>query len=221
MSLSRSSERRILLVFDSSSVGTSLIRAAVSLAIDLRAPIEALLIEDANLSRLAGAGSSSTSVCACQVSRHSAQGGTVTGEQLDRELRIHARKIEQRLGEIANLASVEYSFRVIRGVIDDEIRAAAATVDLLALWGPRRSPDPVADSVLSPPGSAATMRLISNQLSRRPPHRTATPPSEETPGLGVVASGILLLNCQSQTLRQSLLLDLIRHPQRRTILVPA
>jgi len=214
MSLPLSSERRVLLIFDSSSVGTRLIEAAVNIATDLCAPIEALLIEDANLSRLAAAGSVSPSLFACQVTRHSAQGGMVTGEQLDRELKIHARKIERRLREIAGLASVDCSFRVIRGVIDDEIRAVAATVDLLALWGPRRTPAPT----LPLPGSVSTVRLISNQLSRRPPRGPAAPRNS---GLGVVTSGVLLLNCQSQALRQSLLLDLIRHPQRRTILVPA
>lgn len=213
-------KRRVLLVLDSSSAGNRLIEVAIDLATDLAAPVEALLIEDINLARLAGAYSPNQPLLACQVSHHSQHRSTITGGEIDRELRVHARKIERRLGDLASQASVKYSFRIVQGIIDDEIRAAAATVDLLALWGARRSL--ITASGHNPPSPILPPLQV---INTRPRHRSPTSPpsiwSENRRGLSTVSTEVILLSGQSPAVREDLLIDLMHQPGRRTILVPA
>jgi hypothetical protein len=207
--------RKILLALDSSSSSPGLLRAAVQLAVQFEASVEGLLIEDINLLRLIGrtlgGGRSAPPATSPgpppglisepaalhfvrQVSRQSSHREVVDAARIDRELRIQARRIEQMLTEIAARARVDCTFRTIRGVIDREIRIAAAGADLLALWGARRALSRQVEDSRQP----GLERLLSSQAA---------------------AGEVLIISCQSASVPESLLFELIRERGRRTILV--
>ena len=215
------SDRRVLLILDCSSDATRLLRTAVDLAAGIGAPVEVLLIEDPNLSRLIGPTSEDCPFFAHQVTHFSVSGTIGSGEEIGRILRIHARKIEQVVGELATRANVGHSFRLVRGLIDREIRAAADTIDLLALWGPRPSlvnDSSLVDSLRTAP---LTLRMINRPSAgdRATGSRTVT--SRPVTAPAIAARGVLLLSGQSPTVRPSLLQELIRQPGRQTIIFPA
>ncbi len=175
--------RTIRVALDSSASCPGLVRAAVRLAAEMDAELEAVLIEDINLIRLADL------PFARQISHHSPGEERIGGSRIERELRVHARKIERLLVETAALARVSCTFRVVRGAVDAEIRAVAAETELLALWGAERA------------------------LTR---HATAIDQAELLPRPARQSHGpILILSCQSPQLRESLVLELVR--QRRRI----
>jgi len=207
--------RKILLALDSSSSSPGFLRAAVQLAVQLEASVEGLLIEDVNLLRLIGRtlGGGKSAVPATspgapprltsepaalhfvrQVSRQSSHHELVDAARIDRELRIQARRIEQMLTDIAARASVDCTFRTIRGLIHREIRAAAAGADLLALWGARRALTRQVEDSRQP----GLERFLSSQAA---------------------AGEVLIISCQSVSVPESLFHELIRERGRRTILV--
>jgi hypothetical protein len=178
----------IRVALDSSS-SLGLVQAAVRLAAEMGAELEAILIEDINLIRLADL------PFARQISHHSSGEERIGGARIERELRIQARKIERLLVETAAHARVSCTFRIVRGAVDDEIRAVAAEADLLALWGAQRA--------------------ITRHTSGIDQADLLSPRGSDAPATGA----ILILSCQSPHLRESLVLELIRQPGQRLLRV--
>lgn len=205
-------EQKLLLVLDCSPVGSGHLKAAVNFAACLGLPIEALLVEDVNLTRLVRSASRASTIVACQLNSHTVRGGRISGEQIERELKIHARKIERKLGELAATARVECSFRTVRGVVEDEVRAAAASADLIALWGARRPSTALAESVAPAANRLSPLRLVDHQ--KLTPRQIAAPRRQ---GLPLISSDVILINCHSRSFGDRLLLELIGHTGRRTI----
>lgn len=119
--------RRILAAFHPSTTSRTAIDAAVDLAFRLRAELNAMFIEDANLLDLA------EYPFLRQIGLH----GTISRHQerqaVESELRAFARHAERHLAETANRRHVRWSFTTARGSIEDQIRTAGSAVDLLVV----------------------------------------------------------------------------------------
>lgn len=119
--------RRILVAFNPMTSGTALLDTAVQFARHIEAELEALFVEDIELMRLAELPF---------VYELSLPGGTAKpldiGE-IERTWRALAANMRQALEARAQESAVRCSFRVVRGRMDTEVRAAADAVDLVIL----------------------------------------------------------------------------------------
>lgn len=184
--------RTIRVALDGSPASSRLVDAAVRLAAEMEAVLEAVLIEDIRLIRLA---SLAGPTLAWQFSRHSPALEPIGAPRLERELRIQARKVERLLVEAATRARVECSFRVVRGQVEAEIRAAAADTGLLVIWGAPRAVARRTSGV--DPGE-----IVGRRDSEESDHRA-----------------ILILSGENPALRDSLVPELIREHGHRLLLV--
>ena len=140
---------------------------------------------------------------------------------MERDLKVHARKIERLLTETALLENVESSFRIVRGTVEREIRAAAAGAGLLAICGARRTLARRADS----PDQAEILPLRFLRTGERPGARSragAEPRLTKEAGSAGVWSNddctaVLVISCDNPSLREGLVTELIRQRGRRVI----
>ena len=119
--------RRILVAFNPMTPGTALLDTAVDFARHIDAELEALFVEDTELMRLAELPF---------VYELSLPGGAVKPldiAEIEREWRARAANMRQALEALAQETAVRCSFRVVRGRMDTEVRAAADAVDLVIL----------------------------------------------------------------------------------------
>lgn len=119
--------RRILVALDASPDSRAAAEAAAELAALLEAEVQGLFVEDAELLRLV------ESPLARQVNLLTAAPGGVEAEDVESQLRVHAKKARAALGRSADRAGIPWSFRVARGGVVSEILAAAAEADLVSL----------------------------------------------------------------------------------------
>ncbi len=119
--------RRILAAFHPSTTSPIAIDAAVDLAARLRAELQALFIEDANLLGLA------EFPFIRQVGVHGQIGKSFGREAMEGELRSFAAQAERQLAKAAGRRRIRWSFTKTRGRIDEQIKAIAGTADLLIL----------------------------------------------------------------------------------------
>jgi nucleotide-binding universal stress UspA family protein len=124
--------RRILLALDTTARNLPSFESAVELASQLEAELAALFIEDPNLLRLAGLS------FAREIRFPSATEEETEPARIERELRVLAEQMRQALAA-AERAKLRWSFRVVRGAIATELRAAVTEADLLLL-GARARP---------------------------------------------------------------------------------
>jgi len=205
----------IRVALDSATASPRLVRAAVHLAAEMGAAIEGVLIEDINLIRLAAL------PFARLISPHSPTEELIAGARMERDLKVHARKIERLLTETALLENVESSFRIVRGTVEREIRAAAAGADLLAICGARRTLARRADS----PDQAEILPLRFLRTGERAEARSragAEPRLVREAGSAGVWSNddctaVLVISCDNPSLREGLVTELIRQRGRRVI----
>jgi nucleotide-binding universal stress UspA family protein len=100
---------------------------AAELAASLKATLMGLFVEDVDLIRVAGlpfakvVGSFSRSLRAMDL------------EELERQLRVQARLMQERLLEAARRGDIPWDFRVVRGTVGPAILSAATDTDLLIL----------------------------------------------------------------------------------------
>jgi hypothetical protein len=127
--------RRILLALDTTAGNLPSFESAVELASQLEAELAALFIEDPNLLRLAGLS------FVREIRFPSATEEEPEPARIERELRVLAEQARQALAAAAERAKLRWSFRVVRGAIATELRAAVAEADLLLL-GARARPKP-------------------------------------------------------------------------------
>lgn len=126
--------RRVLIALDSAARCEVLLDTAARLAGHLRAELEALFVEDADLVRLAG----------LPFVREVGRQGTPRGldpDQMQRVLADHAAEVERLLGESARRAQLQWRFQIARGRLLQELLSASAEGDLVLLA--RRGLQPV------------------------------------------------------------------------------
>lgn len=140
-------QRRIAVILDASGHSYAALELALAIAAGLKAEVEGVFVEDADLLRLAGL------PFVREVRGATLNEEQVTEDRLQRELRGLARQARQSLESSASRHGVRWSFRVWRGSVQAEILAAALEAEMLTL---------------APLGSFAP-------LHRRPPPQPATP----------------------------------------------
>ena len=199
--------RRLCLVLDSATQNRVLLQAAVHFAAELGAELEGMLIEDETLYRLAAQPD------VAHVGRQTTMAEPLSVARLEREWRAQARLLRDRLTELAARQQVICHFRVVRGLLEREILAAAAEAEHLALWGGKlhETLDLLHVAPIRFPRAAASPA----QFPMRSPLSSPAIPPRVPPGSG----GVLLLSGQSGSLRRSLLEELLRRHGMRPVLL--
>lgn len=118
--------RRILVGLDASPASLSALEAALRLAVELDAEIDALYVEDADMLRFAGLPFTRL------VDAWSSGPREVEPVDVERALRRQAERVRNHLADAAG-SRVTWRFRVARGDVEGEIMAAARHADLLTL----------------------------------------------------------------------------------------
>jgi nucleotide-binding universal stress UspA family protein len=119
--------RRILIALDASPASQAALELAADLAIRYQAELIGIYVEDINLLR------SAEIPFTKEVGFYSASSRQINKAHIERELRAHARRVEQLLASIAQRANLQWSFRSSRGLIPGELMSAAADTDLIIL----------------------------------------------------------------------------------------
>jgi nucleotide-binding universal stress UspA family protein len=119
--------RRILLALDASPESLGALHAAAELAAKMEAELHGLFIEDTKLLELAGA------PFAREILYATAQEAPLERSSMERKLKARAEEARAALARAARDASLEWSFRSVRGQLLEELLAMAEEMDLLAL----------------------------------------------------------------------------------------
>jgi nucleotide-binding universal stress UspA family protein len=119
--------RRILIALDASPASQAALELAADLAIRYQAELIGIYVEDINLLR------SAEIPFTQEVGFYSASSRQIDISHIERELRAHARRVEQLLASIAQRVNLRWSFRTVRGLIPGELMSAAADTDLIIL----------------------------------------------------------------------------------------
>jgi nucleotide-binding universal stress UspA family protein len=119
--------RRILIALDASPASQAALELAADLAIRYQAELIGIYVEDINLLR------SAEIPFTQEVGFYSASSRQIDISHIERELRAHARRVEQLLVSIAQRVNLRWSFRTVRGLIPGELMSAAADTDLIIL----------------------------------------------------------------------------------------
>jgi nucleotide-binding universal stress UspA family protein len=139
--------RRILLAIDASPHSLAALNAAAELSAQLDAELVGLFVEDINLLRLADLS------FARQVGFHSASAREFSRQQIEQELRAQANRAKRALAIASQKARLRSNFRVVRGVISNELLQAAMDADLVILgkasWSRRRSLGSTARTIIA------------------------------------------------------------------------
>jgi nucleotide-binding universal stress UspA family protein len=126
--------RRIAVAIDCSPCSLASLNAAAEMAGMLRAELIGIFVEDINLLRMAEL------PFAEEIRLYTATKEKIGTEQLERLLRLQAREARQLLQRAAEQFTIPHSFRVSRGIVPEEVIAAAIEADLLVLGRSGRSP---------------------------------------------------------------------------------
>jgi nucleotide-binding universal stress UspA family protein len=119
--------RRILVALDASRHSLAALEAASELAGALKAELVGIFVEDVNLLHLAGL------PFAREFRYLSGAVRPLDSPSMERELRIQADQVRQTLAGVAERLHLQWSFRVVRGQVANELLTAAQEADLLAL----------------------------------------------------------------------------------------
>jgi nucleotide-binding universal stress UspA family protein len=119
--------QRILVALDASPQSQAALDAAAQLAARLSAELQGLFVEDVNLLRLAELPFTR------EVGFSTTARRRLEAQDLERQLRARARRLQQRFTAIAERNRLQWSFRVARGAISSELLAASSDVDLVIL----------------------------------------------------------------------------------------
>jgi nucleotide-binding universal stress UspA family protein len=124
---STSSIQRILVALDASPVSAEAIETAVQLAAHLRARLVGLFVEDMELIRVA------EFPFAREVGSFSRSLRAIGLGDVERQLRVQAKLMQERLLAATRRLRVPSDFRVVRGAVGSEILSAATEADLVIL----------------------------------------------------------------------------------------
>lgn len=119
--------RRILIALDASPASQAALELAADLAVRHKAELVGIYVEDENLLRSAGISFTE------EVGEFSAISRNVDSQQVEHELKAHARRVEGMLSAIAARTNLRWTFRSVRGLISGELLAAAEGTDLIIL----------------------------------------------------------------------------------------
>lgn len=119
--------RRILVALDTSTHSMAALEDAARLASLLEAELIGLFVEDKNLLRLASLPFTQ------EITWPSASGRNISEDKMERDLRLLASQARRALAYAAEEAEAEWSFRVVRGTVTEEVLSAALEADLLSL----------------------------------------------------------------------------------------
>jgi nucleotide-binding universal stress UspA family protein len=128
--------RRILIAIDASPASRAALELAADLALRYQAELIGIYVEDINLLH------SAEIPFTKEVGYYSAASRQIDSRHIERELRAHARRVEQLLSSVAQQANLRWSFRSMRGLIPGELMTAAEDSDLIILgktgWSGRK-----------------------------------------------------------------------------------
>ncbi|HSM56356.1 MAG TPA: universal stress protein [Candidatus Sulfomarinibacteraceae bacterium] len=125
--------RRILVALDTSTHSLAALEAAARLAVAMEAELVGLFVEDINLLRLAAL------PFAREICWPSTAGRQLDERKMERDLRLRASQARRALALTAEKVEVQWTFRVVRGAVTDEVLSAAADADLISLGRASRS----------------------------------------------------------------------------------
>ena len=134
MTPQKPSIHRILVALDTSAHSRAALAAAANLAAQLEAQLMGIFVEDLNLLRLAQL------PFAHEIRYASAEPQKLDQTGLAQQLRSQAEHARQELRQTAEQYALDWSFRVLRGMVTAELLAAAAEADLLVLGRLGRAP---------------------------------------------------------------------------------
>lgn len=126
--------RTIAVAIDNSPHSRASLEAAVKMASRLQAELVGIFVEDINLLRVAGLPFTE------EIRRYSSTTSRLDEEQLERLLRLQAREARELLERAAEALTVRHTFRVLRGMVPDELMSASTEADILVLGRSGRSP---------------------------------------------------------------------------------
>lgn len=128
--------KRILVAIDASPQSLAALEAAAELAARLGAELSGLFVEDINLIRLAALPP------VLEIGGVSARPRRLDESRMASQLRGQAVRAERAMAAAASRTQVPWSFSVVRGAIEAELRQAAAEADLFILgragWSGKR-----------------------------------------------------------------------------------
>lgn len=153
--------RHIVVVFGGGSADTTLVRVLASLVTKSGADISGVFLEDQTLFRLAEL------PFITEVSRLTTVRRPLAARDLERQLKVQARRAERELRRFAESLGLPWSFRTHRGPLSSAI-AGASRVDLLLLGAARRTfgGEPSAISRFGRGARSETLRPIGVLLER-------------------------------------------------------
>jgi nucleotide-binding universal stress UspA family protein len=126
--------RSIAVALDCSPHSRASLVAAAEMASRLRAELIGIFVEDINLLHMAGL------PFVEEVRRYSAKTRKLDPDQLERLLRLQARQAGEMLQQTAEALTIRHTFRVLRGMVPEELMSAAPEADILVLGRSGRSP---------------------------------------------------------------------------------
>jgi len=126
--------RSIAVALDCSPHSRASLVAAAEMASRLQAELIGIFVEDINLLHMAGL------PFVEEVRRYSAKTRKLDPDQLERLLRLQARQAGEMLQQTAEALTIRHTFRVLRGMVPEELMSAAPEADILVLGRSGRSP---------------------------------------------------------------------------------
>ncbi|MEA3310134.1 MAG: universal stress protein [Chloroflexota bacterium] len=145
--------QRVLVALDASPHSLAALEAAAEVATRLQVPLWGLFVEDIRLLQVARLAFSQ------EIGRFSAVRRQLDSEQLERQLRVQAKRARRTFTLVAKRAAVVSEFQVTRGAVGPEILAAVESTDVLVL------------------GQAGWSEIRAKQLGSTARTALATPPS--------------------------------------------
>ncbi|UWX57294.1 universal stress protein [Chlorobaculum sp. MV4-Y] len=124
----------IAVAIDCSPHSKASLEAAAEMAARLKAELIGIFVEDINLLRVAGL------PFAEQVRLDTATTEKLDTAQLERMLRRQAEQARKMLEHIAQTRTLHHTFRVLRGMVSEQLMQAAPEADMLVLGRSGRSP---------------------------------------------------------------------------------
>jgi hypothetical protein len=146
---------RLLLAMEPFDSGS--LEIARALAAELRAELNALFVEDANLLRIAAL------PCTREIGRFSGVVRSLEPHDLERQMRTQADRLRESVSHAARELGLPWTFEVARGRLEDELVRAFVDADL-AVFG--RAPTRPAARAVGQPGA----RLMPGRVAASPPN---------------------------------------------------
>ena len=124
----------ILVALDTSPNSTAALMAAAELAAALHMELRGLFVEDINLLHLCGL------PFGLEIGSFTAKPRRLEQAQLERDFRIQATVLRKTMADIAGQQRVSWSFKVVRGVVTQEVLNAGSSAHMVSLGRIGRTP---------------------------------------------------------------------------------